>query len=432
MLASKPLRQTCGGQNAITCRVLDAGWNPGRFDTRSRAIARLRIVQADNGSACANNKLRNDPVIARGGRVCEFVTIMSTDVIEMSDITASLGYGKTVLGEPNGRMGYDLGNDPTLQADLASRYYRRLLDELGVYLNATGRLLAREAQASSLAKAVALSGRPSPGTAHVHARFSDLNGKVVSLSELSAILDFAAEVCSYSALAGNHVAVTTYDIDNPWHRRYRTFLLKEASDIVSYYPSPDLAPVVGSLDADTLERTQSTVESILDTLSAVDPAAFGDIREFVSEIVVFKGRRVRGASAPSYFGCVFIREPELESESGKWLWLAEHIVHEAAHHHLFVVMSNEQLVDNDPLVTSPVRNDPRPLSGVIHAMFVEARLVRMFRILQVTAIPIPRALVDAKLDEAIRLHRDCVEIVSQHAEALTSTGRDLTAYMASI
>jgi HEXXH motif-containing protein len=56
--------------------------------------------------------------------------------------------------------------------------------------------------------------------------------------------------------------------------------------------------------------------------------------------------------------------------------IAEALVHEAAHALLFGFGMGKPLVTNktDELYTSPIRNDPRPMDGVIHATYVLARM----------------------------------------------------------
>ena len=57
--------------------------------------------------------------------------------------------------------------------------------------------------------------------------------------------------------------------------------------------------------------------------------------------------------------------------------LAEALVHEVGHCHLFGITLGAPLVDNpaNERYESPLREDPRPMDGVVHAAYVLARMM---------------------------------------------------------
>ena len=61
----------------------------------------------------------------------------------------------------------------------------------------------------------------------------------------------------------------------------------------------------------------------------------------------------------------------------------EAVVHEVAHLYLYLLQLRDPLLTNgaEAGFGSPFRPDPRPLSGIYHAMFVLARTIRCLRIL---------------------------------------------------
>jgi len=135
-----------------------------------------------------------------------------------------------------------------------------------------------------------------------------------------------------------------------------------------------------------------------DLIRSLDPETAGEISLVTEYLVLLEGSDFVGGSDIRLFGASFLRL------SPDWspLCYADHLVHEAAHqrlhaaHELVPMLSNKDYVG----APSPIRSDPRPLYGTLHATFVFLRLSQfMARVLRQSAD-------DTVLAEAeIRFHR---------------------------
>ena len=121
----------------------------------------------------------------------------------------------------------------------------------------------------------------------------------------------------------------------------------------------------------------SRVSSALLLLDKGVPELAQEIRGLVREIVLVtdangnEPRSFDGASTFYLWGAVL-----LNVGGAARLDLAQQIAHEAAHLLLFGLMMGQPLTENDlqERYTSPLRQDPRPMEGVVHAAYVLARM----------------------------------------------------------
>jgi HEXXH motif-containing protein len=267
--------------------------------------------------------------------------------------------------------------------------------------------------------------RLSPGLSYVHAEFSLLIGDEVSPEQLAAVYRELDEVLRESSSIG--LAIRSFTSGNLFHRRFRQFALEQEALSAEFDdPAERTGAAVDPVDDAEFIEYRDIIESVLQTLKVAAPVAYDDITQLVSDVGVFRGKPVRGASAPAFFGCVLVREPD--EDIAPWIWFCDHLTHEAAHHRLYTAIVDDPLVLDDRTVTSPVRKDPRPLSGVLHALFVETKLVDTFRRLLTTEVPVGKGELSDKLAEFSMLHQQCVDVISPHRDALTSGGRDLLDY----
>jgi hypothetical protein len=109
---------------------------------------------------------------------------------------------------------------------------------------------------------------------------------------------------------------------------------------------------------------------------------FSEIVDNVVEIVGLPptGENFESASSPKLFGLVYYK---MDSASSiKW---AEVIVHEVAHHCLFVYSASNKfnrLCDWQRLVKSAIRREKRPLIGLLHAVIAESCVIIFYKNLQ--------------------------------------------------
>ncbi|WP_407529320.1 aKG-HExxH-type peptide beta-hydroxylase [Methylobacterium oryzisoli] len=124
----------------------------------------------------------------------------------------------------------------------------------------------------------------------------------------------------------------------------------------------------------------------LSLIEACWPDLYDETCVLTDYFTLIKGNPFIGGSAISCLGVSFFKLLPDWSD----VCFADHIVHEAAHQRLHVEFEVEPALANGDFtaVISPIRRDPRPLYGVLHATFVFLRLSLFFeRVLAVRPSP---------------------------------------------
>lgn len=149
--------------------------------------------------------------------------------------------------------------------------------------------------------------------------------------------------------------------------------------------------------ADMIE-TKNTLEFCISKLKLSDKNHFDEIETVLNDIVVIDSNGVNASSYLNLLGLFFIRIYDNENEH--WSRLVEHIVHESAHNLLYHVWYQEAIItDDEGSYYTPFRLDYRPISGVVHAMFVLARTIYAFDALINTDLVEP-SLIRSNYNEA--------------------------------
>jgi HEXXH motif-containing protein len=88
----------------------------------------------------------------------------------------------------------------------------------------------------------------------------------------------------------------------------------------------------------------------------------------------FQDEKKLSYSNPQLFGIIFINSKLYELNS---ISLATLLIHETAHHALFVETSIDKLIDDDytRLVFSPFRGESRPIIASLHALVAMSRML---------------------------------------------------------
>ncbi len=156
----------------------------------------------------------------------------------------------------------------------------------------------------------------------------------------------------------------------------------------------------------------------VDAIYQLDGGLRKEFETYVSKIKLFSGRVMEGVTSPRFFGNVYLRLAHPEEDP--FLFYFEHLIHEASHLHLYAMMGEDPLVLNEESerFPSPLRADLRPMSGLFHAEFVLARIVRGLRKLCATSVNEGAAL---QLKHSEKLFRDGYETVDRYAK-LTESG----------
>ena len=134
---------------------------------------------------------------------------------------------------------------------------------------------------------------------------------------------------------------------------------------------------VTRLSAAELAASEGVARATLALLDEAVPELAGEVRALVREILLVRSAPgspsdFHGASAYLFWGGLLINGPYHRTRPG----LAQALAHESGHSLLFGLNLGAPLVENDPgeRHASPLRDDPRPMEGIVHATYVVARM----------------------------------------------------------
>lgn len=101
----------------------------------------------------------------------------------------------------------------------------------------------------------------------------------------------------------------------------------------------------------------------------------------ISDILLINSNHMNAGS--SIYSLGIIRVSQLR-DGQNWTRYFETLAHETGHQFLNAIWTLDPLIENegDNLFTSPLRKEPRPLSGIFHAALVLARTIRSIHSLQ--------------------------------------------------
>lgn len=133
-------------------------------------------------------------------------------------------------------------------------------------------------------------------------------------------------------------------------------------------------PVFGA----AMQSQKKHVIDALDVLFRTDKTHYQSCLDPLVSIKLFDGT-IRGFSYQAAYGNIYIKIPK--NNENPVAYYLEHIVHEAAHQHLFALQLLDPVVLNDKseLYDAPIRIQKRPMDGIFHACFVLSRMLRCFR-----------------------------------------------------
>jgi HEXXH motif-containing protein len=176
--------------------------------------------------------------------------------------------------------------------------------------------------------------------------------------------DLARQLVAQPKLSGTQIGAID-DRPSGEAERYRRLLLAD----IEVADAPDQA-----LMADCRERLAQAFA----LLDAGFPEMGAEIRALLRDIVVAAGSTdpkaltFDGASSYMLWGAILLNARGQKTV----LDTAQALAHESGHNLLFGFCASGPLVENsdDELFSSPLRTDPRPMDGVVHAAYVVARM----------------------------------------------------------
>jgi hypothetical protein len=126
--------------------------------------------------------------------------------------------------------------------------------------------------------------------------------------------------------------------------------------------------------------TKESIQQCLNILKENIKGLWEEVSTLIKEIVILDSNRIIAGSSFKTLGLIYVKA----NPSLTMIDFLDLIVHEAAHQYIFHLSAIDPLCLNHPseLFKSPLRKDPRPLVGIYHATFVTARLVYLFKVLE--------------------------------------------------
>lgn len=188
----------------------------------------------------------------------------------------------------------------------------------------------------------------------------------------------------------------------------------------------------GPLPPDLASAAKTRFAEALQLLVDAAPATYAEMKAVIAEIVLTgsvagrSGHRFRASSSLQYWGAIVINAVEKKS----LLEICESLAHESAHNALFGFSPRHFFVLNrdDERHVSPLREDPRPLDGIFHAVFVLARMhhavSELLRSGRLTADQ--REEAQAMLRTDLRAFAEGRQVLESHAR-FTDDGREILA-----
>ncbi|MGC4947112.1 aKG-HExxH-type peptide beta-hydroxylase [Streptomyces sp. DT224] len=190
------------------------------------------------------------------------------------------------------------------------------------------------------------------------------------------------------------------------------------------------APWQAAVLAETVER-----------LDQVWPAMLAELRESVSQIVLLGGRAISGFTDFTTHGAVFVNAARLNAGRDGlpgWVRLADALVHEGTHTRCNAAAFSTPFLTSatDPRhsVMTPLRPDPRPLTGLFQQTVVLVRQTLLYRLVHRCA-PLSDSQREAVADRRARLLEKAfqgVDTLGRHRAALTPAGEAVHAQAAGL
>ncbi|ASQ97543.1 HEXXH motif-containing putative peptide modification protein [Streptomyces sp. 11-1-2] len=183
----------------------------------------------------------------------------------------------------------------------------------------------------------------------------------------------------------------------------------------------DIRRTRGTDDADfgapDLTEGIAHLEAAREILRRVWPEAALETDLLIRVIVYVQGGAFRSATLRQTFGAIYLGASSVESTPAAF----EALLHETGHHALYLRNFFATFVTNgDVVISHPLRPDPRPVAGAVHAAHVLARMA--YGLTRWAAEPMAPPEVTARRDDALRRLRGTITALEPAAE-WTDEGR---------
>ena len=207
-------------------------------------------------------------------------------------------------------------------------------------------------------------------------------------------------------------------------------------------PRPDRLEALAALrigtwsDADRAAFCEATR-----LLAETWPEMLDELTEVVRQIALLDGFGIDGFTDVATHGAIYVNRARLEpSDAGLPgpIRMAEAIVHEGAHNRCNAAalaepfLTDPKSTGSEPSVMTPLRPDPRPLTGLLQQLVVLVRSVLLYdRLLDApdcaAAVGTRREKLRGQASEALRAIDGHTSKLTAHGRAVVTDARDLLA-----
>ena len=242
-----------------------------------------------------------------------------------------------------------------------------------------------------------------------------------NIEKLAGFLEMVLERAHSSAVRARRRDGWHVDLPPP-EPHLKSSVRRALAQIPKKQTGPVTAAVVGW---DSAQR--DVFESAAALLRQSWPEMFAELSVVIRQVALLSGAAINGFTDFTTHGVVYVNQNRLRPVGHKAdprLRLAEALVHEGVHNRCNVAaMTTSFLVSSEdvPRLRTPLRSDPRPLSGLFQQILVIARCVELY----------DRALDSARIDStAARARRDAlvekgirgVRIAQENRSGFTDAG----------
>ena len=164
-------------------------------------------------------------------------------------------------------------------------------------------------------------------------------------------------------------------------------------------------------------------------LAATWPEMLDELTEVVRQIALLDGFGVDGFTDVATHGAIYVNRARLGPDDAGLpgaIRMAEAVVHEGAHNRCNAAALAEPFLagpksGSEPVVMTPLRRDPRPLTGLLQQLVVLVRSVLLYdRLLDAPDPPVAAVERREKLREQ---GGEALHVISGHTSRLTDHGR---------
>jgi HEXXH motif-containing protein len=161
------------------------------------------------------------------------------------------------------------------------------------------------------------------------------------------------------------------------------------------------------------------------------PAMLAELRVVVQQVALIDGFGIDGFTDVATHGAVYINRARTRADDAQLpgaVRFAEALVHEGAHNScnaaaLTVPFLADARSGSEPVVMTPLRADPRPLTGLLQQLVVLVRTLLLYDRLAPQPSIAATAAVAARRDKLCQQATEALRVISAHTAKLTHHGR---------